>query len=85
MPRLVFNITIVIVIITIVIVIITIVIVIITIDIVIITIVIVIITMQVPLSLFYALALYVIAPFAHWVHLSHRAQQYYVTTSVSKY
>ena len=50
-----------------------------------ITIVIVIITMQVPLSLFYALALYVIAPFAHWVHLSHGAQQYYVTTSVSKY
>ena len=35
-----------------------------------------------PLSLFYALALYVIAPFAHWVHLSHGAQQYYVTTSV---
>jgi len=37
---------------------------------------------KVPLSLFYALALYVIAPFAHWVHLSHRAQQYYVTTSM---
>merc|ERR550534_2269595 len=30
---------------------------------------------KVPLSLFYALALYVIAPFAHWVHLSHGAQQ----------
>ena len=39
--------------------------------------------LQVPLSLFYALALYVIAPFAHWVHLSHGAHQYYVTTSVS--
>ena len=38
---------------------------------------------QVPLSLFYALALYVIAPFAHWVHLSHGAHQYYVTTSVT--
>ena len=38
---------------------------------------------KVPLSLFYALALYVIAPFAHWVHLSHGAHQYYVTTSVN--
>merc|ERR1712032_944740 len=37
---------------------------------------------KVPLSLFYALALYVIAPFAHWVHLSHGAHQYYVTTSM---